>query len=244
MPCSQGQRSSSVSGTPLCIFSTLDGGWNQSPSSKIQFSRWASIGAIVLLPQPETPITTTTEGLSRSEAGLFSDCEPRVWRERGDGDRRRRGAAADVRLLRRLIMSVRPVVARDRNEKVGSTQPGEHSADASGVNGSISRKRGGADLALGAVEEPRDVGAVHDPQQQRQQREQHRLRPIADEPQRERRCRAGNERGKRGVTGERGDREPDQAEGDRRRPRQAEQQADIGGDALAALEAEPNREEM
>src|SRR5215471_1182901 len=136
MPCSQGQRSSSVSGTPLCIFSTLDGGWNQSPSSKIQFSRWASIDAIVLLPQPETPITTTTEGLPKGEAGLF-----RVWRERGDGDRRRRGAAADVRLLRRLIMSVRPVVARDRNEKVGSTQQGEHSVDASGVNGSISRKR-------------------------------------------------------------------------------------------------------
>src|SRR5215467_3157291 len=99
MPCSQGQRSSSVSGTPACIFSTLDGGWNQSPSSKIQFSRWASIAAIVLLPQPETPITTTTEGLPAitttteglpaitttteglpaGEAGLFSDCEPRVW---------------------------------------------------------------------------------------------------------------------------------------------------------------------
>src|SRR6516164_3008357 len=97
MPCSQGQRSSSVSGTPLCIFSTLEGGWNQSPSSKIQFSRWASIDAIVLLPQPETPITTTTEGLPRGEAGLCSGCEPRVWRERGDEDRR--GAAADVRLL-------------------------------------------------------------------------------------------------------------------------------------------------
>src|SRR5215831_13216114 len=140
MPCSQGQRSSSVSGTPLCIFSTLDGGWNQSPSSKIQFSRWASIDAIVLLPQPDTPITTT-EGLPRGEAGLF-----RVWRERGAGNRRRRGAAADVRLLRRLIMSVRPVVARDRNEKVGPTQQGEHSADASGVNGSISRKRASLDM--------------------------------------------------------------------------------------------------
>src|SRR5262249_46052027 len=107
-----------------------------------------------------------------------------------------------------------------------------------------SRARGRADLALGAVEEPRDVGVVHDPQQQRQQREQHRLRPIADEPQRERRRRAGNERGERGVTGERGDREPDEAEGDRRRPRQRQQEADIGGDALAALETEPNREEM
>src|SRR5215471_21649221 len=103
MPCSQGQRSSSVSGTPLCIFSMLDCGWNQSPSSKIQFSRCASIDAIVVLPQPETPITTTTEGLF---AG-FSDSELRVRRERRDGDRRRRGAAADLRFLRRLSMSVR-----------------------------------------------------------------------------------------------------------------------------------------
>src|SRR5262249_4275342 len=267
MPCSQGQRSSSVSGTPACIFSTLDGGWNQSPSSKIQFSRWASIAAIVLLSQPETPITTTTEGLPAGEAGLFSDFEPGAWRGRRDADRRRRrGAAADVRFLRRLIMSVRPVVARDRKGKVSATQQGEHSADATGVNGSILRKRasldyqprpglrrqpsetsrvgGCADLTLGAVEEPRDVGAMHDPQQQRQQREQHRRRPIPHEPQRKWRRRAGNERGKRGVARERGDDEPDEAEGDRHRPCQRQQEADIGGNALAALEAEPKREEV
>src|SRR5215510_16575203 len=119
MPCSQGQRSSSVSGTALCIFSTLDGGWNQSPSSKIQFSRCASIDAIVLLPQPETPITTTTEGLPMGEAALFSDSEPLVRRERRDGDRRRRGAAADIRFLRRLVMTVRLGVTRHLNE--GST---------------------------------------------------------------------------------------------------------------------------
>src|SRR5262249_10263587 len=142
MPCSQGQRSSSVSGTPACIFSTLDGGWNQSPSSKIQFSRWASIDAIVLLPQPETPIITTTEGLSAGEAGLFSDSEPRAWCERRGAARRRRGAAADVCFLRRLVMSVRPVVARDRKRRSQrhATQQGEHSADATGVNGPISRK--------------------------------------------------------------------------------------------------------
>src|SRR5215831_9360790 len=94
MPCSQGQRSSSVSGTRLCIFSTLDGGWNQSPSSKIQFSRWASIDAIVLLPQPDTPITTTTDVFPRGEAILLSESAPRVWRKRRDGERGR--TAADV----------------------------------------------------------------------------------------------------------------------------------------------------
>src|SRR5262249_19600777 len=71
-----------------------------------------------------------------------------------------------------------------------------------------------------------------------------RLRPVAHGPQRERGRRAGTERGERGVAGERRDREPDQAEGDRRRPRQPQQQTDIGGDALAALETEPNREEV
>src|SRR6266480_4580619 len=76
MPCSQGQRSSSVSGTPLCIFSTFDGGWNQSPSSKIQFSRCASIIAIVLLPQPETPITTRTEGSGNGEAVFVCSFRP------------------------------------------------------------------------------------------------------------------------------------------------------------------------
>src|SRR5262249_22479270 len=110
MPSSQGQRSSSVSGCPLCIFSTFDCGWNQSPSSKIQFSRWASIDAIVLFPHPDTPITTTTEVFPSDERALLSDSEPRLWRKRGDRERRRRGTARDVRLLWRLIMSVRPTV--------------------------------------------------------------------------------------------------------------------------------------
>src|SRR5271169_5262749 len=58
MALSQGQRSASVSGSPRCIFSILARGWNRSPSSLIQCRRWASIEAMVLLPEPETPITT------------------------------------------------------------------------------------------------------------------------------------------------------------------------------------------
>src|SRR5262249_44651463 len=112
MPSSQGQRSSLVSGSPLCIFSTFDRGWNQSPSSKIQFSRWASIDAIVLLPQPDTPITTTTEVFPSDERAFLSDSRPCLWRKRGDGERRRRGTARDVRLLCRLTMRVRPTVDR------------------------------------------------------------------------------------------------------------------------------------
>src|SRR5262249_10368778 len=112
MPSSQGQRSSSVSGCPVCIFSMLDCGWNQSPSSKIQFSRWASIDAIVLLPHPDTPITTTTEVFPGDERAFMSDSRPCLWRKRGDGERRGRGTARDVRFLWRLVMSVRPTVGR------------------------------------------------------------------------------------------------------------------------------------
>ena len=49
---SQGQRSSSVSGTPLFIFSTLAAGWNSSPSRKTQPSFFANKVAIVVLPEP------------------------------------------------------------------------------------------------------------------------------------------------------------------------------------------------
>ncbi len=98
-----------------CIFSMLDGGWNQSPSSKIQLSRCASINAIVLLPEPDTPITTTTEGLSRDEAVCLS--EPRVWRKPRDGERRGRDLAADVRFLWRFIMRVRLIVDPHPNER-------------------------------------------------------------------------------------------------------------------------------
>ena len=56
--------------------------------------------------------------------------------------------------------------------------------------------------------------------------------------------RAGDQGGERGIAREIGDREPDRAEDQRRRPGEAEQHADIGGDALAALEAEPDRKEM
>ena len=51
-------------------------------------------------------------------------------------------------------------------------------------------------------------------------------------------------RGKRGVAGQRRDREPDCAKGDGRRPGEAEQKADIGRHALAAAKAEPNRKQM
>src|ERR1044071_7258729 len=57
---SHGQRSSSVSGVPLCIFSTFDFGWNSSPSRYSQPSSRDSNSAIVVLPQPDTPMMTRT----------------------------------------------------------------------------------------------------------------------------------------------------------------------------------------
>src|ERR1700728_3240982 len=59
---SQGQRSSSVSGVPLCILSTLEAGWNQSASSNSHLRRRARSAPTVDFPHPETPITITTLG--------------------------------------------------------------------------------------------------------------------------------------------------------------------------------------
>src|SRR3984957_3575045 len=55
---SQGPRSASVSGVPCRIFSTLAGGCSRSPSMNGQPSCLASSSATVVLPLPETPMTT------------------------------------------------------------------------------------------------------------------------------------------------------------------------------------------
>src|SRR5471032_2198165 len=55
---SQGQRSSSVRGMPLAIFITLAMGCSESPSTKGTPSLSASPLAMVVLPEPATPITT------------------------------------------------------------------------------------------------------------------------------------------------------------------------------------------
>ena len=57
---SQGHRSSSVSGMPAAIFATLASGWKSSPSAYVQPSAAARPVATVVLPTPDTPITTTT----------------------------------------------------------------------------------------------------------------------------------------------------------------------------------------
>src|SRR5262249_7084135 len=65
---SHAQRSSSVSGMPACIFSTLAVGWNQSPSSNSQPSRAASNAPIVDFPDPETPMMTMPAGAADDAA--------------------------------------------------------------------------------------------------------------------------------------------------------------------------------
>ncbi len=62
MDSSHGQRSSSVSGWPLCIFATLASEWNASPSANSQPITVEMPLATVLLPLPLTPMTMTTSG--------------------------------------------------------------------------------------------------------------------------------------------------------------------------------------
>src|SRR5258706_16112264 len=114
---SHGRRSASVRGVPARILATFSGGWNSSASRNRQPSRSASSLPMVLLPAPETPITTSITGAgSRS----FMDCvAPEALAHHGDqlagavgaalagearhqrgGDHRRRHAELD-RLERR-----------------------------------------------------------------------------------------------------------------------------------------------
>src|ERR1035437_260010 len=59
---SQGNRSASVSGVPPCIFSTFPAGCRSSPSWNWQPSAAASKAETVVLPDPETPMTTAITG--------------------------------------------------------------------------------------------------------------------------------------------------------------------------------------
>src|SRR5215217_9020819 len=100
------------------------------------------------------------------------------------------------------------------------------------------------DLALGAGKEAADVLAVLPPQQRHENDGHTGHAGLAEEPQDNRRRGAGNQGGERGILGGESDPEPDQAEDQRRQGLEADQDADEGGDALAALELEPDREEV
>src|SRR5271170_85419 len=71
---SQGHRSSSVSGIPLCILSTLAAGWNQSASSNSHRKRRARSAPTVDFPHPETPITITTLGQGDEASSVDGVC--------------------------------------------------------------------------------------------------------------------------------------------------------------------------
>jgi hypothetical protein len=53
---------------PARVLATLAGGWKSSASAKRQRRRLASIAAIVVLPEPETPMTIRAMGRCRLAA--------------------------------------------------------------------------------------------------------------------------------------------------------------------------------
>ena len=83
-----------------------------------------------------------------------------------------------------------------------------------------------ADFRFRSRDQAADIGAVLDPQQQRQRAENGSDVAAPHRQRRERRRDAGGERRGRGIAGRRRDREPDQREGDRRRPEGADQSAE------------------
>src|ERR1700743_614178 len=75
MALSLGPRSSSVSGWPALIWAMLLAGWNLSPSTLRQPIRSANLSAMVLLPDPETPIMTSAHGaLTASGTKILRHC--------------------------------------------------------------------------------------------------------------------------------------------------------------------------
>src|SRR5579859_5905929 len=100
------------------------------------------------------------------------------------------------------------------------------------------------DFAFGARQQPFDVFAVRVEQKESEHGKQHGERRVLEPPQEQRRNHACRQRRQRGVAEREGEREPDRAEQDRRRPDQTDQDADIDGNALAALEFEPDREDV
>ena len=67
---------------------------------------------------------------------------------------------------------------------------------------------------------------------------------MAEPPQEQGRDEGCHQRRERGVSRGEGGSQPDQAEHQGRRPEQADQHADIGGNTFAAVEFEPDREEV
>ena len=100
-------------------------------------------------------------------------------------------------------------------------------------------RRFAADLAFRAVDEPRDIGAVHDPEQDRERQEQRRQMRLAAATTTwpaSRRWRAAPRA--TNSASKAADHEPDDAERHERDPdAEAEQEPDEGRDAFAALES-------
>src|SRR5262245_54122153 len=70
MASSQGQRSASSRGMPRLILAMLAGGWKLSASRKGQPNRSDNMRPVVLLPEPDTPISTIASG----EVGSVMGC--------------------------------------------------------------------------------------------------------------------------------------------------------------------------
>src|SRR5215467_15210872 len=95
-----------------------------------------------------------------------------------------------------------------------------------------------ADFAFGAVKQADDVLAVHEPKRRGQKNKEHRDIGSTKSPEAEGCETARNQGGKRRIAGCGGDREPDHAKCQRRRPVETDEHADVRRDAFAALETQ------
>src|SRR6476661_1385437 len=100
------------------------------------------------------------------------------------------------------------------------------------------------DLRFLAFHEPRDIFAMHDPDEGADKRERKDEGRPAEKPRPEGAEGRGSQGRERGDAEEKSHEQPDGEEDKPQRPVEAKQDPDIGGNPLATLEAEPNGKQM
>src|SRR5690606_32037608 len=101
-----------------------------------------------------------------------------------------------------------------------------------------------ADFRFRSSEKPGNVRAMLDEDDDAHDGQCRRMLWQAEKKERDGRGDRRGERRQRRIAAEESNAKPDHGEDQRRLPRESREHAEIGGDALAAPEAEPDRKEM
>ena len=145
----------------------------------------------------------------------------------------RLAGAGDIRSLGSGNIGATNVLRTGRKGLAAGTLLGDMFKGAAAVL--LMQSLGGTDAGLIAA-----LGAVHEPHQRGQRRKQQCGFAADQKREQHRGERAGDQAGQRRIPRRPCDHGPDRAEEERHHPRHCNQDADVGGDAFAALELQPD----